>query len=119
METSSKTDTAALIDVTEQRSRLYFGGAAFGLSFVLVVAAPFLLTHDFAIAALASFGIGSLTMFASGLFVIRTLRCPNCQLPLLQHAFGEVPYGTWLSWLLTTKSCPGRRSAHVDGLTYV
>jgi hypothetical protein len=99
-------DVPALIDVTRQRTRLYAPGGAIGLSLVLVLAAPFLISNDFAVAALVSFGVGSLSLFASVLYLMRAIRCPTCHLALLQHAFAEVPYGRWLSWLLEAKECP-------------
>ena len=95
-----------LLDLTRQRRRLYGCGAAFGLSFVAVTAAPVAMAYELAPLAFVLFGVGAVVLLASAAYALRTIRCPTCHLPLLQFAFGELPLGNWLEWLLNVRVCP-------------
>jgi len=99
-------NAVALIDVTQQRARLYRVGAGLGVALLVLFVSPFLFAQDFALVAIAFFAIGAVALIVLALCLLRTITCPNCNLALVQYAFANVAYGKWLSWLLEVKECP-------------
>jgi hypothetical protein len=77
-------NTVALIDVTQQRARLYGVGAALGVALLLLFASPFLFAKDFALVATVVFAIAAVALIVLALYLLRTITCPNCGLALVR-----------------------------------
>lgn len=90
--------------INSQRWKLWAGGAGAVVVLLVLFAAEWLsglsLQPRYVAAALALVGTGALSVAA--LFV----RCPSCGLNLVAWAISKKSAGTWLSWLVSTETCP-------------
>jgi hypothetical protein len=96
--------SAPLIVATSQLRKLRIGGA------VIVIGLGILNLPAFIVSATAlKFSlmfVGAFTMIGAALYVLRSVRCPSCDLAWLQWTLGHQPFDRWLHWLMEFRECP-------------
>ena len=98
--------TIGLLKVTGQLRLLKVAAACAASGFILVSIAPVAAARDADSFAMAQFLVGALLLLLPTWIALRRIKCPNCGMHWLQHAFGGRPMGDWVGWLITFDECP-------------
>jgi hypothetical protein len=96
--------SAPLLVTTRQLRKLYFAGACLMVGISLMYLASLFSASVLLVVLLVA---GTSIALAGGLFGLRSVRCPQCNVAWVQWSMGHQPVGSWLHWLLAFSECPG------------